>query len=395
LRHERLQHIFWTENQVYCDFILVCKVMKFTLFAFAALTLWAPRGLAQTAVLIGLHLKAWDDENGTMHPPSYRTFLVTYRDGKARLVADIPDLIVPRKDGFWRVGSLHKGAPREGGYQEFVYAAPVESVPHAIGQYIREDPNSNCSQTNEATVEFLSPELLSVSNMRAEGCSLESERQHGTYKLDNLQTPLDIATVLGPAAWAALKKGDGLAKAQVADELKECKGVSEPDPTKWGLERSSRLVHSSTKPWILVSDFSAPHVCSAGDTYEIKFQIPESVAGISYHVSVLSSLIKSSAAKDIGVFSNEVLLSPSGDVLVAFGNFSFDEAIRIFEVKQQSLSATPLLSVSTHTSLSWGFNVVMIEWAIGKHVAQWESDLKRIAGTSLPEPAVDIGNPEE
>lgn len=78
---------------------------------------------------------------------------------------------------------------------------------------------------------------------------------------------------------------------------------------------------------------------------------------------------------------------------MAFGNFSFDEAIRIFEVKQGSLSATPLLSVTTHTSLSWGFNIVMIEWAAGKHVAEWESVLKRIAATSLPEPSVDTGNP--
>ena len=365
------------------------------LIAFAALALWPLQGSAQTAVLVGLHLKAWDDENGTMHPSSYRTFLITFREGKAQLAADLPDLILPRKDGFWRVGNLHKGPPREGGYQEFVYAAPVESVPNAIGEYHPEAPNSNCSQTDESTIEFVSPELLSVSYVRAPGCSLESENQHAIYKIDDLEKTLDITAVLGPAAWVAQKKSDALAKARVAEELRGCHGVSAPDSTNWGIERSSRLVNSSGKPWILVSDYNAPHVCNGGDTYEVKFQIPESVTGVSYHTSALTSLLKSMAAKDIHVYPYDVLLSPTGDFLVAFGNFSFDEAIRIFEVRQQSLSLAPLLSVSTHTNLGWGFNVVMIQWAVGKHVAHWESDLKRIASSSLPEPVVAIGNPQE
>jgi hypothetical protein len=368
--------------------------MKFTLCVFAALALWAPQGSAQTAVLIGLHLKAWDDENGTMHPPSYRTFLITYRDGKAQLAADVPDLIVPRKDGFWRVGSLHKGPPREGGYQEFVYAAPADSVPHAIGEYHPQDPNSDCSSTEESTIEFLSPELVSVSYIRAPACSLESENQHATYNLDDLKTALDITAVLGPAAWTVQKKSDAVAKARVADELKGCHGVSAPGSTDWGIERPNRLANSSGKPWILVSDYNAPHVCNGGDTYEVNFKVSESVTGVSYHTSALSSLLKSMAAKDIRVQPYDVVLSPTGDLLVAFGNFSFDEAIRIFEVKQQSLNATPLLSVSTRTNLGWGFNVVMIQWAVGKYVAHWESDLKRIAATSLPEPVVAVANPQ-
>jgi hypothetical protein len=100
--------------------------------AVAALMFCAGRASAQSAILIGVHINAWDDANGAAHDPSYRTFLVTFRDGKAQFAADIPDLIIPRGDGFWRVGNVHKGAPRDGGYQEFVYAAPVQAVPHAI-----------------------------------------------------------------------------------------------------------------------------------------------------------------------------------------------------------------------------------------------------------------------
>lgn len=77
-------------------------------------------------MLIGLHVYTGDDGNGEQQS-SYRTLLVTFHDGKAQLAADLPDLIVPRKDGFWRVGTLHKGPPGKYGAQEFVYAVPARS----------------------------------------------------------------------------------------------------------------------------------------------------------------------------------------------------------------------------------------------------------------------------
>jgi hypothetical protein len=191
--------------------------MRSTLCTLVILTLWIPQAPARSAVLRGLHFNAWDDNQG-MHPPSYRTFLVTFHDGKAQLAADIPDLIVPRKDGFWRVGALHKGPPRDGGYQEFIYASAVRSVPHAVGKYnpepVPENPDSNCSPTNEATIEFVNPDLLSASYLAEPGCSLEVQFQYATYKLDKLEKELDIAAILGPAAWDAEKKTDALAKGE-------------------------------------------------------------------------------------------------------------------------------------------------------------------------------------
>jgi hypothetical protein len=361
------------------------------------LSLWIPQAPAQSAVLIGLHLNAWDDNQG-MHPPSYRTFLVTFRDGKAQLAADIPDLIVPRKDGFWRVGALHKGPPRDGGYQEFIYAAPVRSVPHAVGEYspkpVPEDPDSNCSPTNDATIEFVNPDLLSASYLTEPGCSLEVQVQHATYKLDELEKELDITAILGPAAWDAEKKADALAKVE-ADQSPDCLGISKPDSTNWGIERSGRLPRGEAKEWVLVSDFNTPHVCSGGDSYEIRFAIPESLTGPTYHASTLLSLLKSKVAKDNYVLPGEAVLTPTEDFLVAFGHeFSYGEAARIYAIKQQAIDPKPALSVFTSTSLSWGFNVVMVQWALGKHDHEWESELQSLQTTHLPEPIVATGKPQ-
>jgi len=375
-------------------FAVVCNFVRSIFCTLVTLALWIPQAPAQSAVLIGLHLNSWGDGNGD-HPPSYRTFLITFRDGKAQLAADIPDLIVPRKDGFWRVGALRKGPPEEGGYQEAIYAAPARSVPHAVGEYHPDNPDWNCVETDRTTIEFVNPDLLSVSYSTEPACSSDVVLAHGTYKLDELEKGLDITAILGPAAWDAEKKADAFAKAD-ANISPDCVGVSKPDATNWGIERSSsgRLPATEAKPWVLVSDYNTPHVCLGGDTYKIKFPIPESLTGPTYHPSTLLSLLKSKVATDNFILPNGALLTPAGDFLVAFGHeFSYAEPVRIFGIKQQALESKPALSVFTSHNLGGGFNVVMVQWALGKHVREWESELQSLQTTHLPEPIVATGTP--
>lgn len=50
--------------------------------------------------------------------------------------------------------------------------------------------------------------------------------------------------------------------------------------------------------------------------------------------------------------------------------FSHGEPVRVYAMKQQAIEPKPALSVLTAASLSSGFNVVMIQWALGKHVRE-------------------------
>jgi hypothetical protein len=359
--------------------------MRSILCTLVILSVWMPHAPAQSAVLIGLHVNARDD-GGEEHPPSYRTFLITFRDGKPQLAADIPDLIVPRKDGFWRVGTLHKGPPGMFMAQEFVYAVPARSVPHAVGEYHPANPDWNCSETDQATIEFVNPDLLSVSYFTEPACSLEEEQQHGTYKLDELEKKLDINAVLGTAAWEAEKKADAKAKSDHAfSDLSNCEGVSRADSSSWGIERSSRLPRSEAKGWVLVSDYTSPHVCGDGDTYEIKFPVPESLIGSTYHADTLLSLLQSKVAKDNNLVPNEALLTTAGDFLV-----DLSYGARVFAIKPQGIEPKPALPPSTNLES----NVVMVQWALGKHVREWESELQSLQKIHLPEPTVATGDPQ-
>jgi hypothetical protein len=91
------------------------------------------------------------------------------------------------------------------------------------------------------------------------------------------------------------------------------------------------LPRSEAKAWVLVGAFNTPQVCGDGDTYEIKFPIPESLTGPTYHASAVLSLLKSKAAKGNYVLHGEAVLTPAGDFLVTFGHeFLFGEAVRVY-----------------------------------------------------------------
>jgi hypothetical protein len=362
--------------------------MRSLLCTLVTLLLFIPQATAQAAVLLGLHIDDLDQAKG-QPPPSYRTFLITFRDGRAQLVADLPDLIVPRKDGFWRVGTLHKGPPGKYQAQEFVYVAPARSVPHAVGEYHPPNPDWSCSETDQATIEFVNPDLLSVSYFREPACSLEVEYQHGTYRINELAKELDITPVLGASAWDAEKQADAKAKSDHAfSDLSNCEGVSRADSSNWGIRRASRLPRGEAKPWVLVGDYSSPHVCGDGQAYEIKFPVPESLTGPAYHASTLVSLLKSKVAEDNHILPGQALLTPGGDFLVAFG---YSPPVRIFVIKQQRIEPKPALSAPTNLES----NVVMVQWALGKHVREWESELQSLQKTLLPEPIVVTGTPQQ
>lgn len=363
-------------------FTVLFNGMRSLLCTLVSLLLWMPHAPAQSAVLIGLHVNAQDDRS-RQPLSSYRTFLITFREGKAQLAADLPDLIVPRKEGFWRVGTLSKGPPEEP--QEFVYAVPARAVPHAVGEYHPPNPDWRCSETDQAIIEFVNPDLLSVSYLRQPACSLQVEYEHGTYKLDEPGKMLDISAVLGPSAWDAEKKADAASKSDSGIDLENCVGISEVDSSHWGIERSSRFPRSEAKTWVLVSDFNSPHVCGGGDTYEIKSPIPQSLTGPTYHADTLSSVLQSKVAKDNYIVPGEAILAPAADFLVSLG---YSPPVRIFAIKQQGIEAKPVLSVP----LTLESNVVMVQWALGKHVREWESELQSLQKTHLKEPTVAIGN---
>jgi hypothetical protein len=81
----------------------------------------------------------------------------------------------------------------------------------------------------------------------------------------------------------------------------------------------------------------------------------------------------------------KALFTPVGDFLVAFG---YSPPVKIFAIKPQGIEPRSVLSASTNLEA----NVVMVQWALGKQVSEWESEFQSLQKTALPEPTVATGN---
>jgi hypothetical protein len=364
--------------------------MRRILYAIALFIAAAPFAAAQTALLVGLQ-----------HPPGYRTLLITFRDHKAGLAADIPELIVPRKSGFWRVGGVHKGEESENGdFQEFVYAAPVSSVTKALGVFHPKEPGSWCSSRSEAKITFLNPSLLSVMYGTYTDCPHpESSTQHITYTLEDLHLgkgrALNIRTALGPTAVAAQRKAVPRTMGCGEDEEPLMAGDGKTDPKIWGVARGART-------WSLFSD-TYDSSCRGEVTYQIPFHVPAPLTGTNYNADALSRLMNSPIARKLEITGGDSILTPAGDFLIIFGpaNAPYPEGLlrnsgplQVFPVAGLSIGDAPALSITDGSARTPDYSVVMVQWAFGQHVAEWESALKAITASPLKEATVAIGDPE-
>jgi hypothetical protein len=331
--------------------------MKAKVSALSVAILGASMALGQTVALIGLQQEP-HYEHEKWIPTSYRTLLITFRDGKVRLAADVPALIVPRKDGFWRLGVLQKGND-----DESIYAIPAFSKPPVPSPAVsrdRGDPDGDCALSSDETIEFVNPEIVSVEDQEESNCGMHPSHtlRYGTYRIDDLKTSLDITTVLGAAAGVAQTKG-----APEPDPGDSCGVLDPPDSRTWGIKWTPGK-------WTVLSVYSTSQACGGDHSYEVKFTPPASVVG---SVPTVSSRTGAAMAKKLSSLQRDSVMTPAGDFLITFGN-----PIEIFRVNGQQPSAAPVLSIANAEN---GASPAMVQWALGKHVIQWEAALNEIGAT--------------
>jgi hypothetical protein len=128
--------------------------------------LFCTPALAQTGLLLGLR----DDCAGEGCDTSLRTLWIAPKGG-ALTVAELPDLVVPRRDGFWRVGVRHYCdlSERNGGSeddsiskQDVLFSVPVSKRATVEGLVACPKTNQRVCTASHISVTFLNPEYLSI-----------------------------------------------------------------------------------------------------------------------------------------------------------------------------------------------------------------------------------------
>jgi hypothetical protein len=177
----------------------------------------------------------WVPEISTEPQGTYLTFWISRRNGEVT-IKPIEGLLVPRKDGFWRIGShiVRSGDTEGADFDEQFWAAPVDK---------KEPPatttDSEINGKSTRLITYAGPDYISYLFHWQGGVGLWEYQYTYVSPLDSLTKQLSVAQVLGPQAGVVHKK---LSKSldHMKDEVKEgedrdaCNCCTGAD-SEWGL----------------------------------------------------------------------------------------------------------------------------------------------------------------
>ena len=303
------------------------------------------------------------DENENADPFRTLWIQVSGVDVSTRLMQHI---IVPRKDGFWRLGTntdLATGFAdaSQGNYrQDFFWSAPLGQKPKLTAINARDIACMEESVSRELT--YVGPDYFGYSEFWEATCAHYDEgHYYGVRQLNVDPQPeqgvdgtrlraVDFSTLLGPASLAHFNR----LSTKAVDWQGDC---SEPgfrgDPADWTLLRKEGY-------WRAVAKFngSGGGICGREDVDEV------------LHVSLPHSLVTSARALPVpwktikAAFSDatDAVVSPNGRLVVVFTS---SQAI------VTRLQGKILRRISSPIPLGDG-DPVMLEWAEGANAVRWD-----------------------
>lgn len=408
--------------------LLVCFFLLF--FAFTPARAQQTPAATPGASPVGLLLARVAHERnrdafGDVSMVRYETLWIVRDASGARIAATLPDIIVPRKSGFWRLGIEHtcqftraaNGDPNDRGNistADIAYAVPVGQAPVVELDHPACDPQtakrlfddsynpefvpepdsehppdanapSECGWANR-WFESVLPDLVSVSYFQ--GVSEVCEPQGGNeYKEIWVQSPDDPFPFVGPAqqqipfdvvfgaaghrAWIhAVSGGQPEGDSCIADNPDE-----DMQQTGWSLKHVRG-------EWRTYAFAQVGRVCAAsGDP---KVAVPRTLT----HAIPLPIPWAALEKQLPGI--SDAYVAPGASVLLAIHSRKGDPvseegqtvAVALFDFSGNKLSAKLL-------DLPAG-KIVMAEWATGRFVQTWTDSLSELQAHGLPGAVVKL-----
>jgi hypothetical protein len=358
----------------------------------------------------------------------YETLWVVRDASGARVVSTLPDVIVPRKDGFWRLGIAHvchlsapeKGVAADHGSvttDDMAYASPADRAPQVIDgnptpfcdsatakrlfddsyqPYAGDDPNprdpnapTHCGWQNLWFSSVL-PDLVSLSSYsgNSEDCGPHGGR---SWQDAWLQSPDDMASpaaqptahiqfdsVFGSEGHRAWIRAVTAVGGPTGDSCLSDAPVEElDDQSGWS------LVHVAGK-WLAYAFAQRGETCSAGGY--AKVAVPRTLT----HAAPLPVAWTALEKQLPGI--SDAYLSPSGSTLLAIVSKNDPHptgspviAVSVFDFSENKLGAKLI-------DLPVG-DVVMAEWATRRFVQSWTDTLSALQSHGLPAPIVKPATP--
>ena len=350
----------------------------------------------------------------------YRTLLIVGNASGVRVVATLPDVIVPRKSGFWRVGIEHAcqsippmaGDPLDHGavrIQDIAYAAPVEKAPVVEleppacdpdttrrvvdGSYIPWPSPSSYEECGGLDLWFRSvlPNLISVSANEVDLCLRHGGHNYEeiwvqrpddpmppffeTWHADSIPSAAKIRfdQLFGPAAHDAWVR----AVSPVQDNAAETCDDDDPNvmqETGWNLEHVKGT-------WRTTAYVDVDGSCEGLGHPEI--MVPRSLA----HDVRLPVPWSALEAELPGI--SDAYFSPDMSVVIAVqsapgpgSNESHVTSVGLFDFSEGKLGRKLI-------DLPAG-SIITAEWATGRFVKTWADSLAALQARGVPAPVLKL-----
>jgi hypothetical protein len=347
-------------------------------------------------------------------PPlfQYETWWIVRDATGAHVAAKVPDIIVPRKTGFWRVGIQHtcqfrspdKDDPQDHGEiitEDIPYSVPFEETPDLSLDHPFCDPETRervfglaydsyaTSSIEKAPAEciwkaasFLSvlPDLVSISSVEGvrETCDPHAREVFSV----SVQTPDRLSSTGDPGVSISRAFGDAGGRAwnraiQAAAKGGSCSELPPPSDGGWYLEHSGGQWHAGASlQW---GGYRMDCVLSDVVNIVVRRSVTHA-APLPVSWAILEKRLPG---------LTDAYISPDGSVLVAILSEEDNST------HQSQIASVQLFDFSTHELgpklLDLPPNsIVMAEWATGRFVQSWTASLTALASHGLPAPGSEV-----
>jgi hypothetical protein len=345
----------------------------------------------QAGVLLGFGQLTPDGGSG------YQTMWIVFTGEQAKVAVIVPNVIVPRATGFWRVGrtlvcEFDESISRDSN-REVLWFSPIEKTPapkvappcknHLAGDEADGDNPSEPESSDNvvlcgketAGLLFVSPAIISQQFDSWDGCDARGGRDQSRDEARRFEdpTPLSMSEFFGERASAAYSKAVDQGFAINSKEV----NCPTPDSDEYDL-----------KSWQVVHVRGAWHAAAAMDSimgecafpYPTELVLPKSVSG-----EISKAALWPALAKAIPHLS-DFYFSPLGDyALVLVSPKTFEYHLYAYSAKNgaldKRLAEIPWENTNSHP-------IVMAQWSAGKYVPQWTAVLQKIKDHPLPDPVL-------
>jgi hypothetical protein len=383
---------------------------------------------AQSGFLLGLHRGCGEEGCAT----EYRSLWIAPQDGKLQIL-ELPDLIVPRKTGFWRVGTrfycdpdeLKNDPQREPSPDGAFFATPVNQRPVVYGlaqcpahvQHLDTQEETLDNAAYGATgidVTFVNDEYISLDDWGRTDCCVHPDASHQSSVArlgDPARNPIAYSEIEGVLArsnyeWAAaeaLLKNANLIDNDDRPKMSSGEGNAEDETNilenfpKWSnMSELDKVTVMQTlddgcfpkhddREWHIVRDHGQWRAYGSFDTHrlcgvEVNFELP-------FHASFAAPATAPISLDAIGKRipgAYDAFWSPGRETVVVLIDPDHP-SLEVFSPRGQDMGK-PVITMQ----LKEFEGPAMAEWATGSNVTRWTAELKRIKAQGVVKPVLSL-----